>query len=273
MTPADSSHHWVEETSNTYRTLAKSAVPYRAHQIATMLTLMPFAVDEHFHVVELASGEGFLAEAILRAFPSATITALDIERSMREETSTRMKPFRTRGKVASFDIATSDWYHHLEGAHVVVSSLCIHHLSGTQKQHLFRTICERTAPRGALIIADLVAPPRPEANRYFAATWDQIVAQQSFQQTGTSAPYEQFQKEQWNMFVHPDPFDTPSPLMSQLMGLFAAGYAPVDCFWMVAGHAVFGGYKGISTSGTPLDFDAASRIAADVLVSGLNTTG
>jgi hypothetical protein len=37
--------------------------------------------------------------------------------------------------------------------------------------------------------------------------------------------------------------DRPSPLFHHLVWLKHAGFAAVDCFWLCAGHAVYGGFK------------------------------
>jgi tRNA (cmo5U34)-methyltransferase len=47
----------------------------------------------------------------------------------------------------------------------------------------------------------------------------------------------------WNLFTdpEPDPYDKPSPLLKQTQWLEKAGFVDVDVFWMLAGHAIFGG--------------------------------
>lgn len=262
------SESWSEENSAIYRQLAQVAVPARAEQIATLLTLVPFAPAQAFRAVELASGEGRLADALLSAFPDATLFALDGSESMREATAARLARYGQRAAVASFDMAAPDWLPLLDGADVVLSSLCIHHLTGAQKQFLFSAASGRLSPRGALLIADLVLPPRGEARELFAATWDESARAQSQALVGSDALARAFDDEQWNYYRYPDPFDKPSPLFDQLTWLKAAGFATVDCFWMQAGHAIYGGYKRAgATEGPPgLSYDAARR-AADAALS------
>jgi SAM-dependent methyltransferase len=187
---------------------------------------------------------------------------------MRETTANRLQPFGSRASVAAFDIHQSDWYHHLDGADCVVSSLCIHHLDGDEKQALFSAVGSRLTPRGAFLIADLIRPQRVEARRLFAATWDRAAQAQSIEQTGSPALFKLFNDEHWNWFHYPDPFDKPSPLADQLTWLRAAGLAAADCFWMNAGHAIYGGYQSASEapSSDPLSFDAALAAARRALL-------
>lgn len=251
---------WSEEDSALYQAIAAVAVPAREEQIATLLTLLPFGRDEPFRAVELASGEGFLSRALLDLFPRATVVALDGSAEMRERTAERLGEHGARGTVAPFDIARDDWHAHLDGADCVLSSLCIHHLDGAGKRRLFAAIGGRLSARGALLIADLVAPSRPEANDVYAAGWDRAAEAQSREQTGSTAAYERFVAADWNWYRHPDPLDQPSPLFEQLLWLREGGFATVDCFWLRAGHAIYGGYKAAPGEAPPqprADFAAA----------------
>jgi tRNA (cmo5U34)-methyltransferase len=47
----------------------------------------------------------------------------------------------------------------------------------------------------------------------------------------------------WNHFATPDNTDTPSGLYEQLRWFEQAGLVDVDCFWLWAGHAIYGGFK------------------------------
>lgn len=247
---------WEQETSDIYRQLAQIAVPARAEQIATLLSLIPFDASEAFRVVELASGEGYLSRAIADAFPEASILALDFEASMREATQARLGE---RATVVPFDIRSRDWFDLLDHADVVVSSLCIHHLDGAEKQILFRAVAERLSTRGTFLIADIIAPKTAQSNRLFASVWDRMAKAHN-----RSDLFEAFQKTHWNLFHYPEPdFDKPSPLFEQLTWLQAAGFPLVDCFWMQAGHAIYGGYHQPQAGG--VDYDSALAFAEKVL--------
>ncbi len=254
---------WTQEQSDVYRQLAQIAVPHRVEQVTALLTLLPFAPTTPFRLVEMASGEGYLTQAILSAFTQASVLALDIEPTMRSETQRRSAAFADRLTTAPFTMERSDWYAHLDGADVVVSSLCVHHLDGEQKRALFRTIAKRTSGRGALLIADLVLPKRAQSRSLFAATWDQAASEAA--DARRSAAYALFEAEHWNYYRFPDDFDKPSPLPDQLVWLTEAGFHDVDCFWLSAGHAIYGGY-GTNAGQEGIAYDDALRVVQKVFL-------
>ncbi|MCZ7571636.1 MAG: class I SAM-dependent methyltransferase [Ardenticatenaceae bacterium] len=262
----DERARWTEEESAFYREIAGVAVPARAEQIATLLTLLPFGRDESFRTVDVGSGEGALASALLDCFPNAAAVALDGSATMRAEAARRLSPFGSRASVAPFDLTSSEWLAYVRSADCVLSSLVLHHLSGRDKQALFAAIGDRLSHRGVFLIADLVEPRRPEARALFAATWDRLAAAQSRAQTGSDALFERFTAAQWNYYRFPDPFDRPSPLFDQLTWLRSADFEVVDCFWLQAGHAIYGGYKTrAQASSERISFEAALRSARAAL--------
>ena len=128
------------------------------------------------------------------------------------------------------------------GVDLIVSSLAMHHLNDAKKQYLYKAVAERLSPGGALLIADLVAPQHPAALEAAAERWDALVREQA-EALGTPELFERFLDKRWNHFRFPDASDQPSALMHHLVWLRHAGFAAVDCLWLEAGHAVFGGFK------------------------------
>jgi tRNA (cmo5U34)-methyltransferase len=258
---------WTEADSKLYQELAMVAVPRRAEQMATLLTLLPFGVHEPARVVELSCGEGFLSSALLNLYPQAHVVALDTSDEMLARTRDRLSEFPGRFDVEPFDIHSSDWHTHLDNADAVVSSLAVHHLDGPEKQSLFKSVAGRVSSRGALLMADLVEPQRTEARELFAAGWDRSAEQQAQQPGGSERAFQQFQETHWNIYRYPDPFDKPSPLSDQLFWLRDAGFAVVDCFWLHAAHAIYGGYRSPErlTSAPPMPFEDALRAATAAL--------
>lgn len=233
---------WTEEDSRTYRLLANIAVPSRDEQIATLLLLLPFARDHAFRVVELGCGEGSFAQALLSAFPHASLLALDGSGSMREAASARLTPFAERARVEPFDLPADAWLPHLDAADAVVSTLAVHHLNGDGKQRLFAQVARRLAPAGALLIADIVEAGNETVHALYAGVYDHVAKTQSAVLTGSDEAYRAFVDQRWNCYRNLAPGDLPSPLFDQLLWLREAGFAVVDSFWQKCGHAIYGGY-------------------------------
>ena len=256
---------WSENDSATYRRLAPVAVPSRNHQLAAIATLLPFEPADAFEVVEIGTGEGLLSQTLAILFPKARITALDGSDSMRAAAAEGLASHGDRVRVDAMDLATGDWLVHLDGADAVVSSLVIHHLDGPSKKRLFQAVGERTSALSALIIADLVEPASPQALELFAASWDESARLQA-KARGENELFDLFRSTEWNIYRVPDPMDKPSRLDDQLQWLKGSGFAVVDCFWMEAGHAIYGGYKADARAGC-IDYATALQAAADVLAS------
>lgn len=258
---------WDEEASEIYRKAAPVAVPARNEQIATMIALAPFGTDESFRIVEIGSGEGILADAYLRAFPNARLLALDGSSSMLEEAGRRLADHGERFSTQWFDLLSDDWHELLDGVDLVVSSLVIHHLDDAGKRGLYRTVKTRVNDRAALLIADILMPSHPAVNAYFADSYDHEARRQSRAMSGGDGPYRYFLESEWNLFRYPDPeVDVPSRLFDQLRWLDEAGFVGIDCFWLRAGHGIFGGYSTqMEVQGQRIDFEAALGYARAAL--------
>jgi hypothetical protein len=187
---------------------------------------------------------------------------------MRAATAERLAVFGERAQVGAFDMRESAWYPQVDHADVVLSSLCVHHLTGEEKRQLSAEISKRLSSRGAFLLADLIFPQRDEGRRFFAATWDRAAEQQSLEQTGSLELYEMLVGEQWNYYDYPDSFDKPSPLFDQLVWLKNAGFEVADCFWMHAGHAIYGGYKRRENpvASKPLEYEEAVAVTKTSLL-------
>ncbi len=267
ITMTDTEDQWTEDNSRLYQAIAPVAVPARAEQLAALLTLLPFGREDDFKVVEIGSGEGILSTCVLNCFPKASVVALDGSAEMRHQTSRRLSHFSNRVTIASFDLYDSDWPSHLVNADCVLSSLVVHHLDDEGKQTLFSTIHSQLSERGVLLLADLIEAQRPEAKALFAATWDRITETQSLAQTDSTELFELFKEAEWNYYRYHDPFDKPSYLFDQLLWLKEAGFRTVDCFWLQAGHAIYGGYKSAAQpSGGRVSFEAALQMAQKLLL-------
>ena len=241
--PIDRQATWNESDSGNFIDFGRFFVPDREEQIAAVLDVMPDPGDGL--LVDLCCGEGLLSRALLERFPRARGLALDLSPAMLARAHTNLAEYGSRFSTRQFDLADRSWRHFPEPVHGFVSSLAVHHLDGEGKRELYRNLAEALVPGGAVVIADLVQPATPAACALAARAWDESVRRRSLELAGHLGPYEEFQRQRWNLWAEtePDPIDRPSPILDQLRWLEEAGLTGVDVFWMKAGHAVFGGVR------------------------------
>jgi len=237
---------WTETDSRDFLDLAEIAVPAREEQTQALLALIPAEHDEAFTVADLCAGEGLLCEHILERFPQSRVLALDGSEMMRARAVARLAPFAERAEVRAFDLDADSWLDELPAPlRCGISSMALHHLKGERKRHLFRRLAERLTPGGALLIADIIATPSEFVRRSFAAQWERLARDQSLANTGSLNGYERAIAEGWSpkWLTEPEIGEMPYSVFEQLKWLEEAGFSAVDCFWMRAGHAIYGGYR------------------------------
>jgi trans-aconitate methyltransferase len=254
MSSQQSGKGWDEDNSRQFLDYGRYFVPERERQIDIIGALIP-PPPAGTLMVELCSGEGLLSRALLDRFPACRMLALDGSAEMRARTRATCGALADRLTVAAFDLAARDWRSFAEPPHAIVSSLAIHHLDGGEKRALFRDLAAALAPGGVLVIADIVRPPDARGLAVAAQQWDADVRARAQALDGDLRAFAEFQRLGWNYFRDPDgdPIDKPSSLAEQLAWLAEAGFAGVDCHWLLAGHAIFSGrrYDGAEASSSP----------------------
>lgn len=235
---------WSEGDSQIFIDFGRYFVPERERQLATVSSLIPVHAGP-FTVIELACGEGLLAEAILERHPAASVVGLDRSPAMRAAASARLARFGGRFAARPFELDEAGWRREHAGLHAVVSSLTIHHLDAAGKRALFADVYRMLAPGGALVVADVVEAATPEAAALYADEWDAAVRRRAIELDGRPDAYDYFVRERWNMYRYPEPdsYDMPSPLADQLGWLREAGFVSVEAHWALAGHAIFSGRR------------------------------
>lgn len=235
---------WDENHTQTFLDIGRYVVPEREYQIETLCDLVP-PTDGEFNIVELCCGEGLLAEALLTRFPECRVYGYDGSAGMLEMASKRLAKFGARFQPVTFELAEQDWRQPPMRVHAVLSSLTIHHLDGPAKTRLYQDVYTLLEPDGVFVVADLVECANPLGMAVAAKAWDEAVRKRSLAIDGNLRGFEFFEREHWNLYRYPEPYDIdrPSRLLDQLKWLEQAGFVEVDVYWMLAGEAIFGGRK------------------------------
>ena len=244
--PQDRPDVWTETDSRDFLDLAETAVPAREEQTEALLALIPAERNETFALVDICAGEGLLCERVLETYPNSRVLALDGSELMRARAQARLAPFAARAEVRAFELDGDDWTEQLPSPlRCAISSLALHHLEAHRKRHLFRRLADRLEPGGALLIADIIAAPTDFARRSFAGQWTRLAKAQSLAAIDSLDPYERAVADGWHPTwdTEAEAGEMPYRVFDQLKWLEEAGFSAVDCFWMRAGHAIYGGYK------------------------------
>ena len=237
---------WTETDSRDFLDFAEVAVPGRQEQIEMLLQLVPAAQGEEFPAVELACGEGLLAERLLDRFPRAKLTAFDGSDVMLEAVRKRLSRFAYRVEMRKFELGSEAWLADMQGAlRCVLSSLSIHHLTHEDKRSLYSRIAGRLEPGGGLLISDVVLPDNAMVRRAVVDAWHRIARERSQELTGSLDTYKRLAAEGWvpPETDEPEPGEMPARVCDHLTWLKEAGLKDVDCFWMRGGIAIYGGYR------------------------------
>lgn len=240
---------WSEDDSREFIELGRIVTPRRDEIRDTILDLMPAGPEEPFLAVELGVGAGWLSEAILTRFPAARVVGLDASPTMLAESVRRLGAFGPRVELRRFTLQDRSWLHGIRhDVRCFVSSLVIHHLDAAGKQALYRDLYAHLGSPGAVLVADLVAPRSERERRYMARAWEAEIRRQSLELTGSLDTYHRFVDSRSNWYDYPDAADMPATIPEHLRWLEDAGFVASDVFWERAGHAVYGGYKGLAQS-------------------------
>ena len=146
-----------------------------------VLKMFPFYIDMHsemikqitrnkntqIKILELGFGTGTLTSRIIKTFPNTTIVGIDNSKKLLAEAVRKLnKSDRFIPINADINKLKTD-----KQFNIVISALAIHHLSGREKQSLFKKLFKVLLPGGKIIIGDIVKSPKAEAwHKYLVKT-------------------------------------------------------------------------------------------------------
>lgn len=211
------------DSMDDYDGMVRRAIPEYERMLDALLMLTG-RLGKPKRILELGVGTGLVAQALLRSFPKAHLTAIDFAPAMIDKAAKRLSRLRNR-----IDLVEGDFYDVVFPCptDLVVSSLAIHHLDDVQKAQLFEKVYACLGEDGAFVNADCAAATSDRMERLVGECWiDQMerlgIGREQIE--GTIADH--------------DRYDIPATVDDQLGWLNRAGFSEAECVWRSFGFAI-----------------------------------
>lgn len=224
----------------------RGGIPYAADQIAVMCRVVRETDIELRRFLDLGSGAGTLAAALLAEHPAAQAVLVDFSEPMLEAASASFPSPPHRLIQADFNDPA--WVRLLESLapfQAIVSGYAIHHSTDEKKHEIYNAVFDLLAPGGVFVNVEHVKP---------ATAWVGHVNDELFvdsltvhhERIGSGKSRESIATE---YVYRPDKAaNILAPVETQCQWLRSAGYQDVDCYFKIFELAVFGGRKPADSS-------------------------
>lgn len=217
--------HFEQEAFD-YDNLIPQLIPYYHEQHTLMLDLIPFKRTTKIRVLDLGAGTGILSSLILKAFPQATVVALDLAENMLTACRRNLSTYQDRAIFRRGNFAVDDVGSEYN---LVVAGLALHHLDDLAKQKLLKRLFNALNPGGYFLCQDIVYGSSPNLTQQYETLWCRYI-----QSNGEDDEY-------W--FSKYLDEDMPASVEDQTKWLVEAGFKDVGCHWRYLNFAIFGGQK------------------------------
>lgn len=225
----------------TFLTGVRGALPNAADQLDVMLRVLAFNDRPLTRVLDLGSGSGVLAGAILERFPDAELLLADFSEPMLEAARPR---FSTPPHHLRFvDFSEPSWVEAVQDLSpfdAIVSGFAIHHQPDENKQRIYREIFDLLAPGALFVHIEHVA----SASTWIEHQFNELLVDRMYaydRETGGNRTRAEVARD----YVHrPDKAANKlAPLDVQLNWLRRIGFEDVDCLFKIYELTLFIGRK------------------------------
>jgi tRNA (cmo5U34)-methyltransferase len=226
-------HHWKEKDrvqEYVERTTAQS--DDRRAFFNLMVDLLPFEPQQAIRVLDIGSGYGALAAAVLDRCPAATAVGLDISDAMMEIGRQRMGQYGARFRYHVGDFAEGALPDDLTGRFdAVIASASIHHLPSDAKRRLYAEIYNQLNRGGCFFTVDSVMPEEETIRAFYRRRREQERVRRADPAPAERPPHA--------VLTH----HHIESVANQILWLRDAGFEAVDCFHKRLGQSIIGGFK------------------------------
>ena len=231
------------DLTRTFLEGVRGGIPYAVDQIEIMLRVVQGAGIPVSRFLDLGSGAGALAAALLTRFPNATGVLVDFSEPMLD--AARGIFTEPPHHLIEADFGESAWVPDVQSLapfDVVVSGYAIHHQPDNRKRQVYQEIFDLLTPGGVFVNVEHVEPASP----WISTLNDELFVDSlhaHHQRIGSGKSREQVATE---YVYRPDKAaNILAPVEAQCGWLRDIGFHDVDCYFKVFELAVFGGRKPI----------------------------
>lgn len=178
-------------------------------------------------VLDIGSGTGLFTSLLLKKYPKANITLIDISEKMTDIAKERFSNFSNINYI--IDDYTS--YEFDSKFDIIISSLSIHHLTDVEKRNLYQRVYSFLNEDGIFLNADQVLGHTPFLENLYKNDWKNKV-----ENSGLTEDELQTANERTKL-------DKMSTLADQLNWLKESGFKDVDCIYKYFNFVVLFGRK------------------------------
>jgi len=221
----------------------RGGIPYANDQIGVMMRLLAASGRPIERFLDLGSGSGLLAIAILAQYPTARASLVDFSAPMMDAARDLLGEDVSLPRFILADLAGPAWVEAV-GADApydaAVSGFAIHHLADERKRSLFAEIAGLLAPGALFINVEHVASASPWIERFF----DELLVDSLTEHQAHAGFAPSRAQVEHDYHRRPDKSaNILAPVERQCAWLREAGLVDVDCFFKYFELAVFGGRK------------------------------
>jgi tRNA (cmo5U34)-methyltransferase len=181
-------------------------------------------------VLDIGAGTGLFSSFLLKKYPDAHLTLIDISDSMLDVARTRFE-HKTDVKYI-----VDDYSRHLfeEEYDIVISALSIHHLPDNEKQMLYKKCFSILRSGGIFVNAEQVLGETAYLDKFYKEQWKKSIEQSGLPREEILGGLERMK------------LDKETTVQTQLEWLGKAGFSDVACTYKYYNFAVlFGRKKGL----------------------------
>ena len=212
-----------EEEAKKYDEIILTLIPEYRHMVDVLVSILPFAKEQAFSVIDLGCGTGSVSRRIKDAFPNIQLTCVDIAKNMLDIASAKNGPDTI---LIQADFNTFDFPQKYDA---IVSSLALHHLETDEGKGIFyRKIYEALKGGGIFVNIDVVTGGDNALQKVYLKNWkDFMVKNTSVQEV----------ENKWLPNYHAE--DRPVSIMRHIGMLQKSGFGMIDVVYKHYNYAVY----------------------------------